>query len=141
MSDRDAWTQKATALWAKDHPNPRKPNKYGARKVFLDGYMFDSQREVARYAELTLLQKAGEIQDLEIHPDFALMVPCLGPRQGSSVTLVYIGTYHADFRYLNLNTGELVVEDVKSPPTKTAAYKRTKKHVEAQYGIVIVEVP
>jgi hypothetical protein len=115
-------------------------NKYGARRVELDGLWFDSQREAARYAELKLLVIAGFITDLEVHPTFALMVPILGPADGP-ITLCTIGKYHADFRYLHLRTGEVVIEDVKSPPTRTALYRLKKKHIEAQYQITIVEVP
>ena len=36
-------------------------NKYGSRKVEVNGIMFDSKREAARYQELLLLEKAGDI--------------------------------------------------------------------------------
>jgi len=136
MSDRDAWTE-----WAKQNKDPRVPvrNKYGAHRVELDGIWFDSQREAARYAELRLMEQASLITDLQVHPAFPLMVPDLTQPEAPQVFYT-IGVYHADFRYLNLRTGAVVVEDVKSPPTKTPAYRRTKKHVEAQYQITIVEV-
>jgi hypothetical protein len=136
MSDREAWT-----TWAAKNKNPRVPlrNKYGAHRVELDGIWFDSQREAARYRELCLMEQASLITELQVHPAFPLMVPDLTQLEAPQVFYT-IGVYHADFRYLNLRTGELVVEDVKSPPTKTPAYRRTKKHVEAQYQITIVEV-
>ena len=137
-ADRDAWTQ-----WAKDHPNPRAPvakaNKYHATKVHLDGVWFDSQREAARYQELQLLMQAGEIEALEVHPGFALMVPDL-TTEGAPFVFHTIGWYHADFQYRNIRTGNVVVEDVKSKPTKTEAYKLRKRFVEAQYQITIVEI-
>jgi len=37
-------------------------------------------------------------------------------------------------------TGEVVVEDVKSPATKTAVYCLKKKLIKALYDIEIVEV-
>jgi hypothetical protein len=136
MSDREAWT-----TWAAKNKNPRVPlrNKYGAHRVELDGIWFDSQREAARYRELCLMEQASLITELQVHPAFPLMVPDLTQLEAPQVFYT-IGVYHADFRYLNLRTGELVVEDVKSPPTKTPAYRRTKKHVEAQHQITIVEV-
>ncbi len=38
-----------------------KYNKYHAQKVEFDGKRFDSRREARRYAELRLLERAGEI--------------------------------------------------------------------------------
>lgn len=141
MSDRERWSQ-----WAKDHPDPRAPvrmakaNKYHATKVQIDGLWFDSQREAARYQELKFLIVAGEIANLEVHPAFALMVPELSGDELPVTVLHTIGWYHADFQYRNLRTGNVIVEDVKSQPTKTEAYTLRKKFVEAQYGITIVEI-
>jgi hypothetical protein len=135
-ADREAWTQ-----WATKHPNPRAPlrNKYGAVKVHHAGHCFDSKREAVRYEELRMLEAAGEIADLEVHPAFPLMVPEL-VTDGPPWVFHTIGQYHADFQYRNVRTGNVIVEDVKSKPTRTESYKRTKKHVEAQYQITIVEV-
>ncbi len=114
-------------------------SKYGAKVVYVNGLRFDSQREAQRYAELTLLVSAGEIVDLEIHPGFPLMVAELHTDDPPTV-FHCIGHYHADFRYRNVRTGNIIVEDVKSKPTKTEAYRLRKKFIEAQHGIVIVEV-
>jgi len=136
MSDRDAWTE-----WAAKNKDPRVPlrNKYGAHRVELDGIWFDSQREAARYGELKLMEAASLIDEIEVHPAYALMVPDL-TLDGEPRVYYSIGTYYPDFRYRNLRTGEIVVEDVKSPPTKTPIYRLKKKWVEQQYGITIVEV-
>jgi len=138
-ADREAWTQ-----WAKEHPNPRGPvakaNKYHATKVQLDGIWFDSRREAARYQELQLLVLAGEIEALEVHPGFALMVPDL-TTEGPPFVFHTIGWYHADFQYRNVHTGNVIVEDVKSPATrKIESYRLRKRMVERTYGVVIAEV-
>ena len=135
-ADRDAWTD-----WAQKHPNPRAHlrNKYGATAVVVDGQRFDSKREAARYQELQLLEAAGQIAELVVHPAFPLVVLQLEP-VGPPYILHTIGVYHADFQYRSAVTGEVIVEDVKSKPTRTEAYRRTKKHVEAQYQITITEV-
>jgi hypothetical protein len=52
---------------------------------------------------------------------------------------VLIGYCCADFRYCRRD-GEIVVEDVKSEPTKTPLYRWKKKHVEAQYRITVREI-
>ena len=46
--------------------------------------------------------------------------------------------YVADFTYLQ--NGEMVIEDAKSPATKTEVYKLKKKLVRWLYGIEIKEV-
>lgn len=103
-----------------------KRNKYGAKKVTVDGHRFDSMAEGARYWDLKVLQEAGEISDLELQPEY----PCL-------VQGVKVGAYRADFRYRDA-AGKLVVEDVKGK--RTDLYRWKKKHVEAQYGITVVEI-
>lgn len=42
-------------------PQKKTKNKYGARKVHVDGVAFDSQLEADYYLELKLRQRAGEI--------------------------------------------------------------------------------
>jgi hypothetical protein len=136
--DRDAWTQ-----WAERHSElaPAVPTrqKYGATAVYVDGLRLDSKREAARYTELKQLEAAGEITALEVHPAYALMVPELA-QDGPPTVFHTIGQYHADFKYRNVRTGNTIVEDVKSKPTKTEAYRLRKKFIEAQYQITIVEI-
>lgn len=47
-------------------------NKYRNKKVMIDGKEFDSKKEGNRYKELALLQRTGEIQNLELQPRFLL---------------------------------------------------------------------
>ena len=47
-------------------------NKYGAEKQTVDDIVFDSKLEAARYHQLSMMQRAGEITDLEVHPHFPL---------------------------------------------------------------------
>lgn len=113
----------------------RKKNKYGAEKVVYDGHRFDSKREAYRYRALQLRCLAGEITEPERQPSFELhTVNAAGER-------VRIGKFTADFRYRELATGVVVIEDAKSAPTKkNTAYRLRKRIVEAEYGIQIVEV-
>jgi hypothetical protein len=46
--------------------------KYHSRKVRFDGLNFDSQAEADRWAELRLLERAGEIESLRAHPRWVL---------------------------------------------------------------------
>jgi hypothetical protein len=141
MSDRAMWAQ-----WIKTRPLPgvtvhTRPstNKFQARSVRVDGILFDSQREAARYDELKQLAAAGMISSIEIHPGFPLIVKELHRVDGPEI-LHTVGMYHADFKYRDHRLGAWVVEDVKSAPTKTEAYKLRKKIVEAVHGITITEI-
>ena len=46
--------------------------KYKNKKTQVDMYVFDSIAESKRYKELALLEKAGEIKDLQLQPRFLL---------------------------------------------------------------------
>ena len=61
-------------------------------------------------------------------------------KEGPPWHIETIGTYTADFRYVDLKSGEVTVEDVKSLPTKTTAYKLRKKIAEAVHGITVTEI-
>ena len=104
-------------------------NKYRNQRVSLDGYNFASKAEARRYGELKLMLRAKEIWELVIHPQIPLVV-----------CDVKIGTYVADFSYYNTHNGEKIIEDVKSPPTKTPVYRLKKKLLRALYGIEITEI-
>jgi len=83
----------------------KKPSKYRAKKVELDGLVFDSKKEAARYAHLKILQRGGEISDLQIHPRYELKV------KGQLIC-----RYIADFSYIPKDAKgphQRVVEDVK----------------------------
>ena len=95
-------------------------NKFGAIKVEIDGHVFDSKAEARRYGELRLLQRARQIQNLELQPKFPIVI-----------NGVKICTYIADFAYLERD--KRVVEDIKSEPTKTAVYRIKVKLMEAVY--------
>lgn len=104
-----------------------KPSKYRNVKCEADGLKFDSLKERNRYTELKLLEDAGEIDFLEVHPLFRLMV------EGELIC-----KYSPDFSYYE--NGKLVVEDVKSEITKTYAYRIKKKLMKAIFGVEIREV-
>ena len=87
-------------------------NKYNARKTPYDGYMFDSGKECQRYKDLRLLEKAGEISDLTVHPKFVLQEGFID-RDGKKIRPI---TYSADFKYWDKLVW--VVEDVKGVQTQ-----------------------
>ncbi len=91
-------------------------NKFGAIKVKSDGYTFDSKAEANRYFELKLLQLAGEINDLVIHPSFVLYESEIV--NGEKLHSI---KYTADFMYKE--NGRSIVEDVKGVITRDASLR------------------
>ena len=100
-------------------------NKYNAKKIEIDGYIFDSVAEGNRYCELKLLQKQKYIKGLMVHPRFELLgkFKC----KGKIIKPIY---YEADFMYQEGD--KTVVEDVKGVLTKE--YKLKKKLFLSKYG-------
>ena len=106
--------------------------KYNNRKVYMDGYQFDSAKERRRYIELSLLQKSGKISDLQLQVPFEL-IPAqyeTFERFGKNGKRLKDGkkciekacVYYADFTYYE--DGQLVVEDTKGMRTKDYIIKR-----------------
>lgn len=121
----------------------RTGHKYGATPTVVDNIRFASKKEATRYSELKLLEKAGEIWDLELQPRFPLCAPLTtgtlaGALRAVKEATVLIGEYRADFKYHDRHTAAYVVEDVKG--FKTPLYRWKRKHVEAQYGVKIHEI-
>lgn len=109
-------------------------NKYGNKKWELDGKTFDSQLEARRYQELRYLLRAGIITDLQLQVPFEL-IPT--QRVGGKV-VERPAKYIADFVYME--NGQRVVEDVKSPATRTPQYILKRKLMLWVHGIRVREV-
>lgn len=112
---------------------------------------FDSQKEARRYDHLTLRQQAGEIHDLRLQVDFTLQ-EAYTDQEGRRIRAI---RYRADFTYYRPpEDGShaaywadragvpwvLVVEDVKSRPTRTREYLIKRKLMKERRGIDITEV-
>jgi hypothetical protein len=95
-------------------------SKYHAVKVRLDGHCFDSKAEAAKYSELLLLQGAGLIRNLEVHPVYELI-----PAFTHSGKRILATRYEADFCYYDEALGVTVVLDVKG--VETAVFKLKRK--------------
>lgn len=102
-------------------------NKYRNVKTVVDGITFDSKKEAKRYGELKLLEKAGEITDLELQPEYPLNV------NGKTVA-----KYRGDFRYFDRRNGVVVHEDVKG--VQTPVFRLKKKILAAQNPPINVTV-
>jgi len=98
-------------------------NKYSAKKTYseLCGRKFDSKAEARRGEELELLQKAGEIRDLQYQVKFTLHhKPII--------------TIKLDFVYEE--NGETIFADVKGVETREFRVKRY--WLEEQQGIHVL---
>lgn len=108
-------------------------NKYHNKKIAYAGEMFDSRKELNRYIELLLLQKAGKISGLRRQVKFEL-IPPLRDAQGRPAERACC--YIADYVYTE--NGKTVVEDAKG--IRTEVYKIKRKLMLWVHGIQIREV-
>lgn len=99
-------------------------NKYRNKKVIVDGKEFDSKKEGNRYKELRLLERAGEISNLELQPRFLLQDSF--KKNGRTFRKI---EYVADFKYIE--NGKTIVEDVKG--MQTDVFKLKHKIFEKVY--------
>lgn len=121
--------------------------KYGNKKITVDGVTFDSRKEYLRWCELCLLEKAGQIADLQRQVKYELI-----PAQYEEYERYSTKTskrlknglrcvekecsYIADFVYRQ--DGQTVVEDTKG--YKTEAYIIKRKLMLYIHGIRIHEI-
>ena len=111
-------------------------NKYGNKKVIIDGEVFDSKREAYRWRDLKFLESCGAISNLRRQVVYELI-----PVQREKSTKVYkkgrkkgqpregkiiekAVSYVADFVYIDNATGREVVEDAKGMRTRDYIIKR-----------------
>ena len=104
----------------------RRPSKFGAQPVFVDGIRFDSKGEARRWGELKLLERAGQIRDLERQVPYRLEV------NGELVS-----KYVADFRYFDKAKNLTVCEDFKG--YRTPEYRIKAKLMKALHRVEILE--
>lgn len=123
---------------------------YNIKTRTSDGLVFDSHKEARRWEQLSLLYKAGKISGLERQHVFELLpnqyesyerFSKKGERLKDGRRLVERKVdYVADFVYHDPNTGEVIVEDTKSPVTRTKDYIIKRKLMLLIHGIKIREV-
>ncbi|HYE82671.1 MAG TPA: DUF1064 domain-containing protein [Clostridia bacterium] len=109
-------------------PEKKKRPKYGNKIVYIDGNMFRSMKEAARYGELKLLKLAGEILGFILQPKFIL-------EEGSEKQQPI--TYSADF--LVIYPGMICeVEDTKG--YESEQWNRTYKLFKKRYPGIELKV-
>lgn len=122
-------------------------NKYGNKKVTVDGMNFDSKKEAQHYLNLKLLEKGGVIKNLQTQVKYVL-IPAQYEGTGEYYTkgkhkgeekkkLVEKEiSYRADFVYEQ--DGQTIVEDTKG--FKTDVYVMKRKMMLYFHNIKIREV-
>lgn len=121
----------------------RMTTKYRSKKVTIDGICFDSKKEAKRFCELKILEKAGEISNLQRQVKYVL-IPAqrepdtVGARGGvkKGKLIERECAYMADFVYEQ--NGETVVEDTKG--FRTTEYVIKRKLMLKVHGIRIREI-
>lgn len=122
---------------------PRRPHKYHATPRNVDGLtqdqaealglkftkFYDSSKEATRHWELKELEKAGKISSLQWQARYQLIVNDL-----------LVCTYISDATYLDHDSGQVVVEDVKGGNFRTDVYRLKRKLLKACLGIEVQEV-
>lgn len=113
---------------------PGSHQKYGNQRVTDEqGLKFDSKAEHRHWLHLAALANAGKIMDLRRQVPFEL-APAVVIQGRKKRALRYI----ADFVYVDSETGEQVVEDVKGASTDVW---RLKRHLMVSvHGIEVREI-
>lgn len=123
-------------------------NKYKAKKTLFNSRLYASKKEAQRAAELQLMEKAGVITNLQEQVPFEL-IPAqyeYFERYGKKGKRLKDGRrclersvdYVADFVYTE--NDKVVVEDAKSPATRTKDYVIKRKLMLERLGIRVREV-
>ncbi len=120
----------------------RKRGRYGnVKRTVVNGIKFASQHEATRYGQLRLLEAYDKIHDLKLQPRYPIVIGHVrvlkrSPRYPNGRQLTYV----ADFSYVDTETDERIIEDVKMQSGhKTEVYKIKRALMEAM-GYRITEV-
>ena len=125
---RNLFKQKGTTKETK----PKK-SKYKNIRVQYNGKWFDSKKEMRRYQQLELLQRAGKIKNLCCQVTYDLLpTTCIGGQTQRKTT------YTADFVYWDIEKDCEVVEDAKG--MRTDVYKIKRKLMWEILGKEVREV-
>lgn len=127
--------------------NYKSGSKYHSQKVSIAQEIFDSKKEARRWLELKNMEEHGLISGLQRQKKF-LLIPAqhepdrVGPRGGKikGKLIEREVAYYADFYYFDEISKKFIVEDTKSPATRTEAYILKRKMMLSFYGIKIKEV-
>lgn len=107
-----------------------RPTKYYSKKTTVDGIVFQSKLEARRYKHLKLLERAGEISELQWQIPYLLIDTQRYPNKPT----LRKETYVLDFQYRDKN-GTMVYEDTKGYSNEKFPIKQ--KQMLEKYGIYV----
>lgn len=102
---------------------PKRKNKFNAKRVLHDGILFDSKAERNYYADLKLRERAGEVTDVDRQRPYDLIV-----------NGILIARYVADVVYFDRILCRRRVVDVKGAPL-TREFRIKQKLIKSIFGI------
>ena len=88
--------------------------KYNNEITTIDGIKFASRLEAERFQQLRLLEKAEEIEALQLQVEFQILTGWTNPDTGERTRSKY---YVADFVYYDKQSGKWIIEDTKGMET------------------------
>lgn len=136
MGKRPTSIQSLRTSSAVGRGKPKKPAKYHNKKVTLsNGLKFDSIREAERYQELSLMERAGVINQLECQHKIPLTCggePVLSKKNRKLA-------YWVDFKYWDVENERWRYEDVKGYDTPLSSLKVAVVEAESG-GSILVEI-
>ena len=89
-------------------------NKYGAKKVEIDGHVFDSRLEGRYYEHLLYLMNDGVVESFEMKKSYTLLDKFPHPKTGKTVRAI---KYTPDFEVIYTD-GHVEVVDTKGMKTR-----------------------
>ena len=110
-----------------------KQNKYRNKEISIAGQIFQSKLEAKRYKQLALLEKAGEIKNLQMQVKFELQEAFTKNKKHYRAI-----TYIADFVYYDNITKKIIIEDTKG--IKTDVFKIKQKLFEKKYPYLELKI-
>lgn len=138
MGKQRRWTEEDIAKVRETTTGKKKSKgRYGnVNKIEEDGIRFDSKREYLRYKDLKLLERAGEIKHLEVHPSFDIIIGGVPIMVSSNQFNKWDRQlrYEADFTYCEKQGcwWPVVIEDVKMQSGhRTGVYKLKRAMMRA----------
>lgn len=102
-------------------------SKYGAKVTYVGGLRFDSKFEARHFEELTLLERAGHISNLRVHPRYEIVAKSTHGRA------LY---YEGDFAYEE--NGCEVVVDTKG--VETPIFRLKSRLFRERYPHIVFRV-
>ena len=110
-------------------------NKYGAKKVEIDGHVFDSRLEGRYYEHLLELMHDGVVESFEMQKPYTLLDKFPHPKTGKTIRAI---KYVPDFEVIYTD-GRVEVVDVKGMQTDVFRMKCKLFMFRYQIPLVLVK--